>query len=354
MITKKDSKKIKLLYDIHKKFNDKRICFFDIETTGFSRIKNNVYLIGVVYYDNNQYNSIQWFDDDGKSEINLIISFIDFVKNFDIIINYNGNSFDIPFIEAKADFYGLQFSFNHFISYDIYKEIYGYRYFLGLENLKQKSVELFLKLNRNDEYDGGRLIKIYHDYLANHSQSLLNLLLLHNYEDIYGLVKICDILSYSAIINGDFTMCKCECNDNLLIKCRLKHRLKVPFSIRYENIYISAGDDSLNVLVPLEEKCLKYFYDNYKDYYYLPEEDTAIHKSVAQFVDKEHRLKAKKENCYTKKNGLFAKEYSRIFNPVFKEEYSSKELYFETNVISSDSDVYLYVLDILINISKKH
>ncbi len=37
---------------------------------------------------------------------------------------------------------------------------------------------------------------------------------------------------------------------------------------------------------------MKYFYSNYKDYYYLPQEDIAIHKSVAGFVDKEFRQQA--------------------------------------------------------------
>ena len=122
----------------------------------------------------------------------------------------------------------------------------------------------------------------------------------------------------------------------------------------------------------------------------------AIHKSVAQFVDKEHRTKAKKDNCYTKKTGVFAREFSEIFKPAFKEESNSKEFYFEindfyniinnnhnignttnvninnnsdntTNVNANDnsnsnfdnnpnnlSELYTYVNDIIKNISRKH
>lgn len=396
MITRKDTSQIKILYDIQQHFSNKRICFFDIETTGFSRLKNTIYLISVVYYDNHSLKSIQWFDDDGHSEQEIISEFITFIKDFDVVINYNGNSFDIPFIEAKAEFYELQFSFDNFISYDIYKEVFSYRFFFGLDNLKQKSLELFLKIQRDDEYDGGRLIQIYYDYLKRPTKDYLELLLLHNYDDIYGLVKICDILSYVSIIKGDYTITDYECNENLIINCHLNNRLKVPFSIRKDNIYISAGNDILKILIPLEEKCLKYFYTNYKDYYYLPDEDMAIHKSVAQFVDKGHRTKAKKDNCYTKKTGVFAREFSEIFKPAFKEESNSKEFYFEindfyniinnnnnignttnvninnnsdntTNVNANDnsnsnfdnnpnnlSELYTYVNDIIKNISRKH
>ena len=61
--------------------------------------------------------------------------------------------------------------------------------------------------------------------------------------------------------------------------------------------------------VMLEITCitgkLLYFFDNYQDYYYLPSEDEAIHKSIATYVDREHRKNATRENCYTKVEGFF-------------------------------------------------
>ena len=41
------------------------------------------------------------------------------------------------------------------------------------------------------------------------------------------------------------------------------------------------------------------YYLDYKNYYYLPNEDMAVHKSVAVSVDRTHREKAAPENCYT-------------------------------------------------------
>ena len=114
-------------------------------------LKNTIYLIGVVYYDNHSLKSIQWFDDDGHSEQEIISEFITFINDFDVVINYNGNSFDIPFIEAKAEFYELQFSFDNFISYDIYKEVFSYRFFFGLDNLKQPPLVILLNPPKKEE-----------------------------------------------------------------------------------------------------------------------------------------------------------------------------------------------------------
>ncbi len=74
---------------------------------------------------------------------------------------------------------------------------------------------------------------------------------------------------------------------------------------------------------------MKYFYPNYKDYYYLPDEDAAIHKSVAAYVDREHRIQAKASTCYTKKSGLFLPQYSNNFmTPAFYKNYGEKISYF--------------------------
>ena len=76
---------------------------------------------------------------------------------------------------------------------------------------------------------------------------------------------------------------------------------------------------------------LKYFYSNYKDYYYLPQEDMAIHKSLATFVDKDFREKAKPENCYTKKQGQYLMEWDLVFAPFFKRDYEDKSFFFDLN-----------------------
>ena len=71
--------------------------------------------------------------------------------------------------------------------------------------------------------------------------------------------------------------------------------------------------------------------NNYKDYYYLPQEDTAIHKSIASFVDKAYREQAKPENCYTKKEGQYLMEWDLVFAPFFKESYNDKRFFFDLN-----------------------
>ena len=94
--------------------------------------------------------------------------------------------------------------------------------------------------------------------------------------------------------------------------------------------------DSLHFQFPLYKGTLKYFFADYKNYYYLPAEDMAVHKSISSFVDSAHREKATKENCYTKKEGCFLpslvpqKRKKTEKNAIlFLKEYGDKLTYYE-------------------------
>ena len=49
--------------------------FFDIETTGFSRDNTILYLIGCGYFAEEGFQFIQWFNDDGTSEEEILLAF---------------------------------------------------------------------------------------------------------------------------------------------------------------------------------------------------------------------------------------------------------------------------------------
>ena len=55
----------------------------------------------------------------------------------------------------------------------------------------------------------------------------------------------------------------------------------------------------------------------------------SIHKSVAFYVDKNFRTRAKAANCYSRKTGQFLPQYTDIISPYFKIDYYDKKTYFE-------------------------
>lgn len=313
--------------------------FFDIETTGFSPKTTSLYMIGAAFFDEVQWQVVQWFCDSPADEGIVLADFFNFAGNYSSIAHFNGDGFDIPYILEKCKMYNLPYNFDNFASTDLFKEIKRFGRLLKTENYKQKTIENFLGIGRDDKYTGGDLIHFYQEYVQTRDNMLKEALFLHNYEDLCGLVKLVPMLNYRALIDGCFNITSLDiiksttdaADDAIdaVFTAVLEYPLPKRISGGSGPYYFTAYNDTLKVKVKIYTDELKFFYSNYKDYYYLPYEDTAIHKSVAFYVDKNFRTRAKAANCYSKKTGTFLPQSQIVVEPYFKIEYNHKETYFE-------------------------
>ena len=79
--------------------------------------------------------------------------------------------------------------------------------------------------------------------------------------------------------------------------------------------------------IPILSTTLKHYFPDYRNYYYLPLEDTAIHKSVATYVDSSNKVKATKQTCYVKQNDSFIPHHCQESNCSFQKDVNDKQLY---------------------------
>lgn len=334
----------------NKYFTDNCI-FFDIETTGFSPAHSTLYLIGCARKKNNRICIDQFFAEKPEDEKIILASFLEILKQYDTIISFNGIGFDIPFLKAKCDQYQLSEHFKDYHYIDIFKSIASIKPILNLENYKQKTIEKFLNLKREDLYSGKDLINVYQSYLKTPTEEAFRLLQLHNYEDVLGMIELLPIMSYLLLFNGNYTIKEISVNDyqtyqgeqkqELLIKVIHDYAVPQTLSLTSNQYHLHISNEYSTLRVPIFEGELKFFFKDYKNYYYLPKEDMAIHKSVAAYVDKEYRENAKASNCYTKKSGLFLPQEQIIMNPYFKAEYKDKTAFFEMTNDFLSSDIML-------------
>lgn len=344
-------KDFKLSYPLEQIAPLDKILFIDIETTGFTAKSSTLYLIGCAWFNGTNWMITQWFATNYEEEKDVLDAFFSFAQNYTHLVHFNGNNFDLPFMLQKCQQYGIEKDFSAFEGIDIYKRIAPYKLFLHLPNCKQKTLEQFLGINRIDTFNGGELIGIYHDYVSTPSDVSERLLLQHNSDDMSGMLSILPILSYYDLFNSGVKVKKVQANyyknvqgtqsQELIMNLVLPTALPCAVSASFEGCYFSAtGSDGL-FKVPLFEEELKYFYSNYKDYYYLPTEDIALHKAVASFVDKNHRMQATASTCYTRKYSTYLPQWDIIVEPFFKRDYKSKEFFFEvTDELKKDRKVF--------------
>lgn len=320
----------------------KEILFFDIETTGLSPKVSSLYMIGAMYYDAAAkcYQMVQWFADDYKSEAKILTAFLDLLEKYTYLYHFNGKTFDIPYIINKCEKHDIALS-SHCekilhdtegsYSVDILACIRGIKKKLSINKANQTALEVWLGIHREDKYNGGELIPVYSKYIQHlrlkpeKAPELEHLLLLHNKDDMGGMLEVASILNYKTLFT-DFTPNNKSIKDitfteNGKISISFVHDLHLPRAVTLDILYpksvlfeaetftaelrLSEMDGCLEI--PIFKGILYHFYDNYKDYYYIPKQDTAIHKSVisSYAYDKEDIKKATRNTCYQKQEGFF-------------------------------------------------
>lgn len=338
--------------------DDKRweeLLFFDIETTGLQAQSSYVYLIGAAYFQNNAWHLWQLMTTDPSEEKELLQRFFALAKGFSALVQFNGTTFDLPFLEKKARRHCLASPLSSMDCIDLYRVAMQLKSILPTENLKLKTLEALFGLTRNDTFSGGELIDVYSHFLGirkinqlSHSKqeeetALTHVLLLHNAEDVKNLPSLTflALLSRPSLLaEGIADAFANEDGLTLVLSCPVFFKKDVLLSLCPSCPGLSltlAADGRLFLHLPFYHGTLAHFYPNYKDYYYLPAEDCAIHKSIASFVDKDHRTRATLENCYTKSEGCFL--------PCFFKKGSKKEAGMESSFLcfqNSFKDVLYY------------
>lgn len=220
---------------------DEKTCFLDIETTGFSRSKNHIYLIGLLYQNSDSSFSLDQYVTWDLEEKSLLEAFLKDLTRFNKLITYNGDSFDIPFIREKLDFYGLdKDELSSKDSLDIYRYIRSNRDFLKLKNYRLKTIERSLGIVRKDTLDGGQCIDLYFSNMKEESPKLKEEILGHNFDDLYYLVdvlKVKDLIDKNRKISlqaGDIFVDKIDIKGDFIQVCTSNPGLMI---FAFEDLY---------------------------------------------------------------------------------------------------------------------
>lgn len=185
-------------------FESDKISVFDIETTGLYPKHDKIILIGFVHLFPSTDNAelVQFFAESHEEEKDILFEATREITDSDMLITYNGRSFDVPFLSARCEKYEIP-SRNIF-NLDLYQLVRNYSTLKNvMGSLSQKSMEVFMQIDhhRADEISGGESVNLYNEYTANdstsfRSEALLNKILLHNKDDVLQLTRLISLLKY--------------------------------------------------------------------------------------------------------------------------------------------------------------
>ena len=365
---------------------------YDIETTGLNPKSSQLYLLGILLFHKENSELIQYFAESVLDEEEILEQFFQLCKAKKVLISFNGEGFDNRFVESMAKSYGKLPLHLNLKQLDLFKLIRKRKKFYGLESCSLKSCERFLGIHREDRCSGGELISVYQEYLQDKGNEKKNMLLLHNREDIQNLPALFSFLAYENIFQGNVHFQRAEILESEEIKNIKNHHqtknpletahlelesslqikkleleeaeksrtakklclqyylpspVPVPLTLAPKNYLLEIKDKSLILTVPLYQGELCYFFKDYKDYEFIPSEDRAVHKSLANMYPKEMREKAKASTAYQKMKASFLPVFQEK-EKVFKKTYQDKQCFipFKENTFESINPVE-YLLSFL-------
>ena len=374
------------------KYSLEEVLLYDIETTGLSPKSSQLYLLGVLFFNKEKMELMQFFADSVRDEEEILDQFLSLCKTKKCLISFNGEGFDNRFIESIAKSYGKLPLHLNMKQLDLFKLIRKRKKFYGLDSASLKSCERFLGIHREDRYSGGELISVYQEYLRDKDSEKKNFLLLHNREDIQNLPALFSFLTYENIFQGNIKFQTAEFLESEEIKnIKYHHQTKnpletahlelesslqikkleleeeqksrtakklclqyylpspvpVPLILAPKNYHLEIKDKSLILTVPLYQGELCYFFKDYKDYEFIPSEDRVVHKSLASMYPKEMREKAKASTAYQKMKSSFLPVFQEEAK-VFKKTYQDKQCFipFQEGTVESINPVE-YLLSFL-------
>lgn len=174
-----------------KEMDISKTVFLDTETTGLAGGAGTyIFLVGVGYFEGDQFCVRQYFMRDYNEERALLSALNDLLSNFKAVVTYNGKTFDLPLMESRYIMSGMKMSLKNPYHFDL---LYPARrlWKRRLENCSLSTVERdILGVIRDDDVPGYLIPEIYFRYLRTKDARAIKQVFEHNLQDILSLVAL--------------------------------------------------------------------------------------------------------------------------------------------------------------------
>jgi uncharacterized protein YprB with RNaseH-like and TPR domain len=168
-----------------------QIVFLDTETTGLQGGTGMVpFLVGLGYYSGDDFIVVQYFIRDFDEEPSMLLALGDLLQRFQLVVTYNGATFDLPLLETRFTLARLNSPFEVMTHLDLlptarrlWRNGHGSCRLAALEN----KIAGFL---RGPDVPGAMIPRSYFDFLQGRGAATMNGVLKHNVHDIVSLAAL--------------------------------------------------------------------------------------------------------------------------------------------------------------------
>jgi len=163
------------------------LIFFDLETTGLS--SSPLFLIGTMVWEDGGLVTRQYFARDYSQEGPAVAAFLESAVGRKLLVSFNGKSFDLPFVRARAAVNGLRCELEaaHLDLLHTSRRIWGRQ----LPDCKLQTLESRIcGRQRHGDIPGHLIPDAYHEYVRTENACQMAAVLEHNFLDLVTLADL--------------------------------------------------------------------------------------------------------------------------------------------------------------------
>lgn len=165
------------------------IVFLDIETTGLAMTP--LFLVGTMECAPDGFCFRQYFARDYTEEASVISATSDRLASTQLLVTFNGKSFDMPFIQSRAVATGVRLAEPAYHLDLLHEARKAYRH--DLPNCKLQTLEqMVCGRCREDDIPGSEIPAAYHEFVRTGNANKISLILQHN---LFDLLTMADLMS---------------------------------------------------------------------------------------------------------------------------------------------------------------
>jgi uncharacterized protein YprB with RNaseH-like and TPR domain len=170
-----------------KEIRPEEICYLDLETTGLSSAP--LFLVGLMYTAGRDLIVDQLFARDYTEERAVLIQTSGFLERFGVLVTFNGMRFDIPFLQERMVYEGLEFSppAVHVDLLPVARRVLKKR----TPNHKLQTLEKYLcNRKRVGDVPGSEIPGVYHDFVRTKDAGDIAQVFHHNRLDLLTMLQL--------------------------------------------------------------------------------------------------------------------------------------------------------------------
>lgn len=272
--------------------------YLTIETTGLSPERHRIISISVGTISDDIIGITTFFSDNKDDELTIIENGLDAIGDAGRIITWNGDSFDLRFLSARGEEYGIKSPVQ--ASYDLKKIFSPLKRFIASGSLSLYDTLEEMDISDDSVPDGKTLVTLYKTFIETGEKRYSEPVLQHSVYKLTGIMNLMCLHSCLNINKAVPTINESSVTDEtLIVSGSTDLFFPTNLHIGMDGIDLFYSENRFNARFTLYDGRIRMYFPDPASYVRLKSDGSLIPKELSRSMSKDSYERVSKESCFS-------------------------------------------------------